>query len=111
MDASTISRATMSSALWFATAYGLSSLLGADIPLYAIVMDSAIMGGSALASDTLHNALGKVPTPASSALSTGAIYSGVQYATKGDNSFVVNTLFAGANDMAVEVVASSVSVA
>ena len=109
MDPQAFNRAVMSAGLWFGVVYGLGLVTGAQMSLSATAIDASIMSASAYGSDALHSAVGRVPSAASSALSTGVMYAAIQRAYNGDNSYVINTVAAAANDYLVEAVSSSLA--
>jgi len=97
-----VSRAVASGAIWFGVAYGLSMATGANLSLTDTAVDAGIMAGSSIGADVVHSGLGWSPTGVTSALATGGMYAGIQYAYRGDTNFLVNAGAAGANDMLVE---------
>ena len=99
----------MSSGVWFATAYGLGIVLGADMPLMDTAVDAGIMGGCALASDVAHGMLKWTPSPMTSAIGTGAMYAAVQKAYRNDSNYLVNVGAGALNDYALEIWASSMA--
>jgi hypothetical protein len=102
MDSLSLNRALMSSGLWFGVTWAVSFAAGVDAPWVEIATDSAIMGASALASDTAHGLVAVPSSALTSAVATGAIYSGIQRLYRGDQSYVTNFLCAAGNDYLVE---------
>jgi len=102
MDSLSVNRALMSSGLWFGVTWAISFAVGVEAPWSEIATDSAIMGTSALASDLAHGAAGMVSTATTSAIGTGVIYSALQRAYRGDDSYLSNFAAAAANDYMVE---------
>lgn len=97
--------AGMSAGIWVITQYGLSLALGTDLSLMDVLTDSAIMGASAVGSDYVQTAfLGmRNPTPLSSAVGAGAMYTAIQ-AVRGDSGYLDNFLLASANDYVTQMV-------
>ena len=106
--ADSIQRAIWSSGIWFATAYGLGMVAGANLSLSDTLVDAGIMGTATFGSDLLHNASGMVPTLASSAVVSGALYAGAQKAYRNDSNYVVNAVAGAANDVLVDWVGNKV---
>lgn len=106
MDAQSVNRAVMSAGLWGATVLVIGMATGADIPMLDLAVDSGIMGASALGSDWVHGLWGWTPTPMTSAVGAGALYTGIQAAYRGDDSYLTNFALAAGNDWMVEVVGS-----
>ncbi len=104
MDSESVRRAAFSSALWVGVAFTLGLVTGADLPLFELVQDGAIMGASALGSDLAHGWVGMVPSAMSSAASTGIMYAAIQRGWRGDDSYVINFVAASANDYLVDAV-------
>ena len=104
----TLARAAVSSALWFGVAYAVSLAAGLNAPLQEIATDAALMGGSTVVSGVLLNVTGMQNSSLSSALATGAVYTGAQAAWRGDDSYLINFLSATANDYLTETVGVAV---
>lgn len=102
MDSVSYSRAVMSGGLWFGVVYGLGMVLGSNPDLYNTGADALMMAGSAVGADVVHGVLGWNPTGVTSALATGGMYAGIQKLVRGDNNYLINVGFAGANDLLVE---------
>lgn len=102
MDASSVGRATTSAALWAGIAYGLAMAAGVEVSMTDLAYDAAIMGGSSLGADLLHNMTGMSPTGITSAVATGAVYTGLSKVVRGSNAYAVNFVAAAGLDMAVE---------
>lgn len=107
MDSQSMSRAVMSAGLWFGVSYGLGMAFGVRVNPVDVAIDSALLGGSALASDMLHTSLGMPPSAVSSAVATGALYAGTQKLYRGSDAYLTNAVVAGANDYAIEAYQSS----
>jgi hypothetical protein len=97
-----LSRAIASGAIWFGVSYGLSVATGANLQIMDTAVDAGIMAGSSIGADVVHSGLGWSPTGITSALATGGMYAGIQYAYRGDANFLVNGAAAAGNDMLVE---------
>lgn len=102
MDASSVGRATTSAALWAGIAYGLAMVAGAQVSMTDLALDAAIMGGSSIGADLVHNLAGMSPTGVTSAVATGAVYTGLSKVVRGSDAYAVNFVGAAALDMAVE---------
>lgn len=102
MDASSVGRATTSAALWAGIAYGLAMAGGVQVSLTDLAIDAAIMGGSSVGADLLHNMAGASPTGITSAVATGAMYAGLSKVVRGSDAYAVNFVGAAGLDMVVE---------
>ena len=106
MDPQSVNRAIMSTGLWVGVAFTLGMVTGADLPMFELAQDGAIMGASALGSDLAHGWAGILPSAMSSAASTGLMYAAIQRAWRGDDSYVVNWCAAAGNDLITEVIST-----
>ena len=106
MDSQSVNRALMSAGVWAGTVALIGLVTGNSIDFGNIGLDAGLMAVSALGSDLAHGWAGMPPSAVSSAVVTGVAYSVVQYAWRGDTSYVVNFGFASANDYAVDAVVS-----
>jgi len=102
MESVSFTRAAVSGGDWFAVAYGLTLVTGANSDLYNVAVDAGIMAASAAASDVAHGMMGMVPTGVTSHLMTGAMYAGAEKLVRGDNNYMVNAAAAAGNDYLVE---------
>jgi hypothetical protein len=102
MDASSVGRATTSAALWAGIAYGLAMAGGVQVSMTDLAIDAAIMGGSSVGADLLHNMAGANPTGITSAVATGAMYAGLSKVVRGSDAYAVNFVGAAGLDMVVE---------
>lgn len=113
MNSDSVSRAALSAGVWFGTAFALSVVLGANLPVTDLAVDAGLMGASALGADVLHGALGWVPTGVTSAAATGAMYAAAQKAYraegKGGDNYIINFVAAAANALAVEYVTGAMN--
>ena len=100
MNAS-LNRALWSAGIWAGTAYTLGMVLGANVSISDALMDGGVMGGSALASDYVHGAIGWHPTGFTSAAMTGALFTGAQ-AARGSRAYTSNFIAAAGNDYLTE---------
>lgn len=107
MDSQSLNRALMSSGLWLGVTWAVAYAAGVDAPWAEIGTDSAIMGLSAFGSDLAHSSLGMVPSAFSSAIGAGTLYTGIQRAYRGDDSYMTNFGLAFANDYLVEFAGSA----
>lgn len=102
MDSASMNRALWSAGIWAGTAFGLGALTGANITLYDAAMDGAVMGGSSYTSDYIHSMIGWQPTGLTSAVVTGAVFSGAQRGLRGSTAYTTNFVAGAANDFLVE---------
>lgn len=109
MDSDSVKRALFSSGLWLGVTYGICVFSGVDADLSELATDAGLMGASALASDLLFTTTNMVPSPLSSAVSTGAIYAGAQRAWRGDDSLLTNFIGASTNDFLVSMADASMA--
>ena len=98
----TLTRAAVSASLWFGVAYAVSIASGVNADLSEIATDAAAMGASTVVSGMLLGATGMQNSTLTSALATGAAYTGIQAAWRGDDSYLVNFLSATGNDYLTE---------
>jgi hypothetical protein len=101
-----MNRAAWSAGLWASTAYVLGYATGANISLYDCAVDGAVMGGSSLGSDYVHQAINVQPTGLTSAAMTGAIFALAQRGVRGSDAYAVNFVAGAGNDFLVEWVGS-----
>lgn len=101
-----MNRALYSAGIWAGTSYALGLALGANVSLYDCGVDGVVMGGSALASDYVHQMIGWQPTGLTSAAVTGAVFAGAQRFVRGSEALGTNFAAAAANDYLVEYVGS-----
>ena len=102
MSSDSLNRARWSSGIWFAAAYGIGILVGAEVNPADVAVDAGLMGASSLSADYVHSVLGLVPSTVSSAAVTGLAFAGAQKLWRNDDSYITNGVAAAANEVLVD---------